>query len=74
MPKFDPDQSPEDRRAAFQEAIKKMQEKGETAASDGLAVLNDDQMLERTKLCGKTFKFPEQPMFGRGKRRQPPPQ
>ena len=65
---FDPNQSSEDR----QTAMKKMREQFEKAQKDCLAVLSDDQMLDWTKMCGKTFKFPErQPRRGN---RQPPAQ
>jgi hypothetical protein len=73
MPRMDPDQSPEERRTAMQAAFKKMQAQGQKAQKDSLAVLNDDQMLEWTKMCGKTFKFPELPAFGR-RGGNPPPQ
>lgn len=64
---FDPNQSNEDRQAAF----KKMREQMEKAQKDSLAVLSDDQMLEWTNMCGKTFKFPERQ--GRRGTRQAPP-
>lgn len=69
---FDPNQSDEERQAAR----KKMREQFEKAQKDCLAVLNDDQMLDWTNMCGKTFKFPERPGFGRGNRTrtQPAPQ
>jgi hypothetical protein len=58
---FDPNQTPEERQAAR----KKMQDQIEKVQKDCLAVLTDDQMLDWTNMCGKTFKFPErQPRFG----------
>ncbi len=50
---------------------KKLREKFEKAQKDSLAVLNDDQMLDWTNMCGKTFKFPEM-QFRRGNRQGPP--
>ena len=35
-----------------------MQERFEKVQKECLAVLNDDQMLDWTNLCGKAFKFP----------------
>jgi Spy/CpxP family protein refolding chaperone len=64
-PRFDPNQSDEERQAAF----KKMREKFEQAQKDCLAVLSDEQMLDWTEMCGKEFKFPER-QFG-GNRRGP---
>ena len=61
---FDPNQSDEDRQAA----LKKMREQFEKAQKECLAVLNDDQMLDWTNMCGKTFKFPERQGSGRGNR------
>ncbi|MEI8373608.1 MAG: hypothetical protein WCJ35_12345 [Planctomycetota bacterium] len=66
---FDPNQSTEDRQAA----MKKMREQFEKAQKECLAVLNDDQMLDWTNMCGKEFKFPERGMR-RGNRPQPRPQ
>jgi Spy/CpxP family protein refolding chaperone len=68
---FDRNQSEADRQAAF----KKMREQYEKAQKDCLAVLNDDQMLDWTNMCGKEFKFPER-QFRRGNRpgTPPPPQ
>ena len=66
---FDRNQSDEDRQAAR----KKMREQTEKAHTECLAVLNDDQMLEWTNMCGKTFKFPERQGFGRGNRQRTPP-
>ena len=66
---FDPNQSNEDRQAAF----KKMREQFEKAQKDCFAVLNDDQMLDWTNMCGKTFKFPERQGFRRGNRQGTPP-
>jgi Spy/CpxP family protein refolding chaperone len=69
FPRMDPNQSPEDRQAAMQ----KMRDQFQKSQKDMLAVLSDDQMLDWTNMCGKTFKFP--PMqFGRGNRQAPPPQ
>ncbi len=67
---FDPSLSREDREAA----MKKMREKFANAQKECLAVLNDDQMLDWTNMCGKTFKFPERPAGARrGNRPAPPP-
>ena len=55
---------------AMQAAMKKMQDQSAKTQKDCLAVLNDDQMLDWTNMCGKTFKFPELPAFGR-RGRQP---
>lgn len=63
---FNRDQSDEER----QTAMKKMRDQFEKAQKDSLAVLDDDQMLDWTNMCGKTFKFPEM-QFGRN--RQGPP-
>ncbi len=68
-PAFDSNQPAADRQAAFQ----KMREQFEKAQKDSLAVLNDDQMLDWTKMCGKTFLFPQRPGFGRGNRQGAPP-
>ncbi len=68
-PSFDPNQSNEDRQAAF----RKMREQFEKAQKECFAVLNDDQMLDWTNLCGKTFKFPERQGFGRGNRQRTQP-
>jgi Spy/CpxP family protein refolding chaperone len=65
---FDPNQSPEDRQAAF----KKMRDQMDKAQKDCLAVLTDDQMLDWTNMCGKTFKFPERQGFGNRRRGGPP--
>ena len=46
-----------------------MREQFEKAQKESLAVLNDDQMLDWTNMCGKTFKFPERPGIRRGNRR-----
>ena len=69
---FDRNQSDEERQAAR----KKMREQFETAQKECFAVLSDDQMLDWTNMCGKTFKFPEGQGFRRGGNRQntPPPQ
>jgi hypothetical protein len=61
---FDRNRSDEDRQAAF----KKMREQFDKAQKECLAVLNDDQMLDWTNMCGKTFKFPASPGFRRGNR------
>jgi Spy/CpxP family protein refolding chaperone len=63
---FDPNQTPEERQAG----IKKIQDQMEKAQKDCLAVLTDDQMLDWTNMCGKTFKFPQM-RFGRGNRGGP---
>jgi Spy/CpxP family protein refolding chaperone len=68
-PRFDPKQTDEER----QTAVKKIREKREKAQKDCFAVLNDDQMLDWTKMCGKTFKFPERPAFPGRNRQNPPP-
>ena len=65
---FDPNQSEEDRQAAR----KKMREQFEKAQKECFAVLSDDQMLDWTNMCGKTFKFPERQGFRRGNRQGPP--
>jgi hypothetical protein len=71
-PNFSQDMTQEERQAAFQ----KMRDTMTKAQKDMLAVLNDDQMLDWTKMCGKEFKFPQ---LGRGNRGggaapTPPPQ
>ncbi len=66
---FEPNQSNEERQAAF----KKMREQFEKTQKECFAVLNDDQMLDWTKMCGKTFLFPQRPGFGRGNRQGAPP-
>jgi len=53
--RFNPDQSDEERKAAFA----KMQEQRETTKKSALAVLDDDQLLDWTALVGKEFKFPQ---------------
>ncbi|MGO9111934.1 MAG: hypothetical protein ACLP9L_22130 [Thermoguttaceae bacterium] len=63
-PNFDPNQTPEERQAN----MKKIRDQIEKVQKDCLAVLNDDQMLDWTNMCGKTFKFPA---FGRGNRPAP---
>ena len=63
-------ESQQDRQARFQ----KMRDKMSSAQKDSLAVLNDDQMLDWTNMCGKTFKFPAFPGTGRGGNRPQPPQ
>jgi hypothetical protein len=65
---FDPNQSQEERQAAFQ----KMRNQMEKAQKDSLAVLTDDQMLDWTTMCGKTFKFPAGRGPGRGPQGAPP--
>ena len=65
---FDPNQSNEERQAA----MNKMREQFEKAQKECFAVLNDDQMLDWTNMCGKTFKFPERQGFGRGNRQRTP--
>ena len=50
-----------------------MREQFEKAQKDCFAVLNDDQMLDWTNMCGKTFKFPERQRSGRGNRQGAPP-
>jgi Spy/CpxP family protein refolding chaperone len=65
---FDPNQSEEERQAART----KMREKFANAQKDCLAVLNDDQMLDWTNMCGKAFKFPERQGPRRGNRQGPP--
>lgn len=67
---FNRDQSDEDRQAA----MKKMRERFEKAEKDCLAVLNDDQMLDWTNMCGKTFKFPERQPFRRNRQNPAPAQ
>ena len=67
---FGRNQSSEDRQAA----MKKLREQFEKAQKDCFAVLNDDQMLDWTNMCGKTFKFPERQPFSRGSRQRTPPQ
>jgi Spy/CpxP family protein refolding chaperone len=67
-PTFDPDQSQEERQKAMQDMRKKIQDQVAKTQKDCLAVLTDDQMLDWTNLCGKTFKFPENAGFGRGMR------
>ena len=52
--------------------MKKVQDQVQKAQKESLAVLNDDQMLDWTNMCGKTFKFPERPAFGGRGNRQPP--
>ena len=69
-PNFDPNQSAEDRQAAF----KKMRDQFEKAQKDAFAVLSDDQMLDWTNMCGKTFKFPERQMRRGNRPNQPAPQ
>jgi hypothetical protein len=54
FPRFDRNQSSEDRRAAIQ----KMREQSDKVQKDVFGVLTDDQMLEWTEMCGKPFKFP----------------
>ena len=66
---FGPNQSNEDCQAA----IKKMREQFEKAQKECFAELSDDQMLDWTNMCGKTFKFPERQAFGRGNRQRPQP-
>ncbi len=68
-PSFDPNQSDADRQAAFQ----KIRDQFEKAQKDCLAELSDDQMLDWTKMCGNTFRFPQRPGFVRGNRQGPPP-
>jgi hypothetical protein len=70
MGAFGPNQSNEDRQAMFQ----KMRAQFEKAQKECFAVLNDDQMLDWTNLCGKTFKFPERQGFRGGNRPAPAPQ
>jgi hypothetical protein len=62
---FDPNQTAEERQAN----MKKMREQMEKAQKECFAVLSDDQMLDWTNMCGKTFKFPE--FQGRGPRNPP---
>ena len=70
MPAFDPNQSDEERRAAFN----KMRERFEKAQKDAFTVLDDDQMLDWTNMCGKTFKFPERQGRRGNRPNTPPPQ
>jgi hypothetical protein len=65
---FDPNQTDEERTAAR----KKLQDQMEKVQKDCLAVLTDDQMLDWTNMCGKTFKFPEMQMRRRGNQGPPP--
>jgi len=67
-PGFGPNQSPEERQAA----MKRMRDQIEKAQKESLAVLNDDQMLDWTHMCGKTFKFPAGRSPGRGNPPHPP--
>ena len=67
---FGPNQSNEDREAAR----KKMREQFEKTQKECFAVLSDDQMLDWTKMCGKTFKFPERTGSRRSNRPPTPPQ
>ena len=60
--RFNPDQTDEERNAAFA----KMQEQRNTTKKSALAVLDDDQLIEWTALTGKEFKFPQGPGFGPG--------
>jgi hypothetical protein len=64
MPAFDPNQSQEDRQAAMQGMIKKVQDQSKKVQEDSLAVLSDDQSIAWADLCGKTFKFPANAGFG----------
>ncbi len=61
---FDPNQTAEERQAN----MKKMREQMEKAQKECFAQLSDDQMLDWTNMCGKTFKFPEFQGRGRGNR------
>ena len=53
--------------------VQKMREQFEKAQKECLAVLSDDQMLDWTNMCGKTFKFPQRQGFSRANRQGPPP-
>ena len=66
---FDPNQTEAERQAART----KMREQFEKVHKDCFAVLTDDQMLDWTNMCGKTFKFPERQGFGRGNRQRTQP-
>jgi Spy/CpxP family protein refolding chaperone len=66
-PGFSPNQSAEERQAA----MKKIRDQMEKAHKDSLAVLSDDQVLDWTNMCGKTFKFP--PRQGPPRGNPPPP-
>ncbi len=58
---FDPNATAEERQAA----AKERREARAKALKDSLAVLNDDQRSEWSKMTGKEFKFPDNMGFGR---------